>query len=133
MVFNFSTLKKSLCTLAIGSALLLGTGIAAQAQRHRHGPPPWAPAWGFRNNRPHGQLVSARVHRRNALRRDIRQRERLERGELNDRLRIERENEDNNPRFRRERREDREDLRIRQREDRGDFHDRGKDRGRGRH
>ncbi|MDQ3817062.1 MAG: hypothetical protein M3362_05160 [Acidobacteriota bacterium] len=133
MVLNFSTLKKSLCTLAIGSALLLLTGSAAQAQRHRHGPPPWAPAYGYRNNRPYGQIVSERVHRRNAARRDLKRQERLDRRDLNNRLRVEREINGNNPDFRDERRLERENLRIRQREDRDDFRDRVKDRGRGRH
>ncbi|PYS49303.1 MAG: hypothetical protein DMF68_10470 [Acidobacteria bacterium] len=137
MVFKFSTLKKTLCTLAIGSALLLGATSVAQAQRHRHGPPPWAPAYGYRNNRPYGQLVSERVHRRNQLRRQLRENERLDRRDLNNRLRYERRVNGNNPDFRDERRQERESLRVQQREDRGAFRDnwkvQGRGNGRGRH
>ena len=133
MVLNFSTLKKSLCTLAVGSALLLLTGSTAQAQRHRHGPPPWAPAYGYRNNRPYGQIVSERVHRRNAQRRDLIRQQRLDRRDLNNRLRIEREINGNNPDFRSERKLEREDLRIRQREERDAFRNTWKVHGRGRH
>ena len=133
MVFKFSTLKKSLCTLAIGFALLLGTGSAAQAQRHRHGPPPWAPAYGYRNNRPYGQLVSERVHRRNALRRQLMVNERLDRRDLNNRLRYERRINGNNPDFRDQRRLERENLRLQQREERGNFRNSWKVNGRGRH
>ena len=133
MVFKFSTLKKSLCTLAIGFALLLGTGSAAQAQRHRHGPPPWAPAYGYRNNRPYGQLVSERVHRRNALRRQLMVNERLDRRDLNNRLRYERRINGNNPDFRDQRRLERENQRLQQREERGNFRNSWKVNGRGRH
>ena len=133
MVFKFSTLKKSLCTLAIGFALLLGTGSAAQAQRHRHGPPPWAPAYGYRNNRPYGQLVSARVRRRNALRRQLMVNERLDRRDLNNRLRYERRINGSNPDFRDQRRLERENQRLQQREERGNFRNSWKVNGRGRH
>ena len=133
MVFKFSTLKKSLCTLAIGFALLLGTGSAAQAQRHRHGPPPWAPAYGYRNNRPYGQLVSERVHRRNALRRQLMVNERLDRRDLNNRLRYERRINGSNPDFRDQRRLERENQRLQQREERGNFRNSWKVNGRGRH
>ena len=129
---KISTLRKALCTLSVGVALLLGMSISTQAQR-RHGPPPWAPAYGRRNDRPYGQIVSARRHRRNELRRDLRLDQRSERRILNSRLRNERLTSGNNRDWRRERREERRDLRVDQREQRESLRDRFRNNGRGRH
>lgn len=120
MNFGIGTLKKALCTLSIGAALLVGLSIPAEAQR-RHGPPPWAPANGRRYDRPYGQIVSARRHARNDLRRDLRIHQRNERRILNSRLRDERGIYGNNPSLRYQRRLDREALRIHQRQERQDF------------
>ena len=124
---KINTLKKFLCTLSVGAALLLGMSIPTQAQG---GPPPWAPAYGRRNIRPYGQLVSDRRHRRNALRRDLMLQERYDRQGLNYRLRHERGLYGNNPTWRYQRRQDREALRLQQREERGQFNQRWRDRGR---
>lgn len=133
---KIGTLRKVLCTLSVGAALLLGMSISTQAQ-HRHGPPSWAPAYGRRNQRPYGQIVSARMHRRNAVRHDLILRQRDERRALNERLRNERELGDNNRVFRDTRRDERRDLRIDQREERDTLRDRirvnGRGNGRGRH
>jgi hypothetical protein len=125
---KINTLKKILCTLLVGVALMLGMSIPTQAQG---GPPPWAPAYGRRNNRPYGQLVSERRHRRNALRHDLMLRERLDRQALNDRLRNDRQLYGNNPTWRDQRKQERQDLRLQQREERGQFRQTWK--GRGRH
>ena len=132
MSSGISTLKKGLGTLSLGILLLLGMSISTQAQR-RHGPPPWAPAYGRRNDRPHGQIVSARRHARNDLRRGLFRNERLERRALNDRLRYERRTDGNNPMWREQRRLERQDLRIHQRNERDDFKQSWKNNGRGRH
>jgi len=133
---KIGTLKKVLCTLSVSVLLLLGMSITTQAQ-HRHGPPPWAPAYGRRNMRPYGRIVSARKHHRNELRRDLRLDQRSERRILNARLRNERETNGNNRVWRNERREDRRDLRTDQREEREALRDRfknnGKGNGKGRH
>lgn len=127
---KIGTLSKVLCTLSIGITLLLGMSISTQAQ-HRHGPPNWAPAYGRRNPRPYGQIVSARMHRRNALKHDLKLRQRDERRALNTRLRDERGLSGNNRVFRNERREERGELRVDQRVDREALKDRIKDNGRG--
>jgi hypothetical protein len=128
---KISTVKKVLCTLSVSVLLLLGMGISTQAQ-HRHGPPPWAPAYGRRNARPYGLIVSARKHRRNELRRDLRLDQRRERRILNARLRNDRAINGNNRVWRNERREERRDLRVDQREEREGLRDRLKDNGNGR-
>jgi hypothetical protein len=127
---KIGTLKRVLCTLSVSVLLLLGMGISTQAQR-RNGPPPWAPANGRRNARPYGQIVSARRHHRNELRRDLRLDQRSERRILNSRLRNEREINGNNRVWRNQRREERRDLRVDQREDREALRDRFKNNGRG--
>jgi hypothetical protein len=129
MNFGIGTLKKVLCTLSIGAALLLGMSISTQAQR-RHGPPPWAPAYGRRNDRPYGQIVSARRHARNDLRRDLMIHQRDERRILNSRLRYDRGIYGNNPSLRYQRKLDREALRIHQREEKQEFKQRWKNNGR---
>lgn len=113
---KIGTLKKVLCTLSIGVALLLGMSISTQAQR-RHGPPPWAPAYGRRNVRPYGQTVSARRHARNDLRRDLRFHQRDERRVLNSRLRYERGTYGNSRAWRYQRQQERQSLRLHQREE----------------
>lgn len=128
---EIGTVKKVLCTLSVSVLLLLGMGISTQAQR-RHGPPSWAPAYGRRNTRPYGQIVSARKHRRNELRRDLRLDQRSDRRILNERLRNERLNSGNTRVWRNERREERRDLRTDQREEREALRDRFKNNGRGR-
>jgi hypothetical protein len=70
---EIGTLRKFLCTLSIGVALLLGLSIQAAAQQGN--PPSHAPAYGLRNRRPYGQIVSARRHQRNMLRQDQRRRQ----------------------------------------------------------
>lgn len=70
---EIGTLRKFLCTLSIGVALLLGLSIQAEAQQGN--PPSHAPAYGLRNRRPYGQIVSARRHRRNMVRQDWRRRQ----------------------------------------------------------
>jgi len=132
MSLEINTLKKGLGTLSLSILLLLGTGISTQAQR-RHGPPPWAPAYGRRYDRPYGQVVSARRHARNELRRDLNRNDRLERRALNDRLRYERRTYGNNPTWRDQRRLERQDLRIHQRDERDTFRQSWKNNGRGRH
>src|SRR4051812_1141768 len=108
MSSGINTLKKGLGTLSLGILLLLGMSISTQAQR-RHGPPPWAPAYGRRYDRPYGQVVSARRHARNELRRDLFRNERLERRALNNRLRYERRTDGNTPTWREQRRLERRD------------------------
>ena len=132
MRLEINTLKKGLGTLSLGMLLLLGTGISTQAQR-RHGPPPWAPAYGRRYDRPYGQIVSARRHARNEARRDLFRSDRLERRALNDRLRYERRTYGNNPALRDQIRQQRRDLRIQQRSDRDAFRQSWRVNGRGRH
>jgi hypothetical protein len=132
MRLEINTLKKGLGTLTLGILLLLGAGISTQAQR-RHGPPPWAPAYGRRYDRPYGQIVSARRHARNEARRDLFRSERLERRALNDRLRYDRRTYSNNPDLRYQIRQQRSDLRIRQRSDRDAFRQSWRINGRGRH
>ena len=121
MNFGIGTLKKALCTLSIGGALLVGMIIPAEAQRRRHGPPPWAPAYGRRYDRPYGEVVSARRPARNDLRRDLRTHQRGEQRTLNSRLRYERGVYGNSPTWRYQRRQAREDLRIHQRLEKQDF------------
>jgi len=133
MSLEINTLKKGLGTLSLGILLLLGTSISIQAQR-RHGPPPWARAYGRRYDRPYGQVVSARRHARNELRRDLFRDQRLQRRALNDRLRYERRTYGNSPDWRYQRRLDRRDLRIQQRTDRDTFRQSWRiNNGRGRH
>jgi hypothetical protein len=127
---KISTLKKVLCTLSVSVLLLLGMGISTQAQR-RNGPPPWAPAYGRRNTRPYGQIVSARRHHRNELRRDLRLDQRSERRILNSRLRNERQINGDNRVWRDERRVERRDLGADQRGEREALRDRFKNNGRG--
>lgn len=124
---KINTLRKFLCTLSVGAALLLGMSISTHAQG---GPPPWAPAYGRRNIRPYGQLVSDRRHRRNASRRDLMLQERSNRQGLNYRLRQERAVSGNNPTWRYQRRQDRATLRSQQRAERGQFNQRWRERGR---
>jgi hypothetical protein len=130
MNFGIGTLKKALCTLSIGGALLVGLSIPTQAQRRRHGPPPWAPAYGRRYDRPYGEVVSARRHARNELRRDLRIHQRNERRVLNSRLRYGRGIYGNSPSWRYHRRQEREALRIHQRREKQEFKGRWKNNGR---
>ncbi|HEX8887528.1 MAG TPA: hypothetical protein VF779_00015 [Pyrinomonadaceae bacterium] len=132
MRLEINTLKKGLGTLSLGILLLLGTGISTQAQR-RHGPPPWAAAYGRRYDRPYGQIVSARRHARNEARRDLFRSDRLERRALNERLRYERRTYGNNPALRYQIRQQRRDLRLQQRSDRDAFRQSWKVNSRGRH
>jgi len=127
---KIGTLKQVLCTLLIGVSLMLGMSIPTRAQG---GPPPWAPAYGRRNQTPYGQIVSERRHRRNALRHEMMVRERLDRQSLNYRLRNERYQYGNNPTWRDQRRQERQDLRLQQREERETFRNSWKVNGRGRH
>jgi len=120
MSLGISTLKKGLGTLSLGILLLLGMSVSTQAQR-RQGPPPWAPAYGRRNERPYGQDVSARRHARNELRREMRQDQRDERRTLNDRLRYQRRVYGNSPTLRYQRRIEQRNQRLLQRDERGDF------------
>ena len=116
---KIGTLRKFLCTLSIGIALLLGMSLQAEAQR-RH-PPSHAPAWGLRNARPYGQRVSARRHERNRLRRDLVRHQRIERRTLNTRLRTDRETYGNSSDWRTHRRQERANLRTHQREEKRTF------------
>ncbi|MDT4968819.1 MAG: hypothetical protein QOJ64_3556 [Acidobacteriota bacterium] len=125
---KISTLKLWLCTIAVGVAFLLGMSIPAQAQGNSRN----APAWGRRNGRPYGQLVRARVHRRNELRRDLRFHQRGERRILNTRLRTNRQIYGNTPDWRYARKRDRESLRLRQRLENRESRRQDNDRGRGR-
>lgn len=77
---EIGTLRKFLCTLSVGVALLLGMWIPVEAQRRR-----WRDNdnWRARN---YGQLVSARRHRRNRLRQIAKRRQRLHRRVYNARL-----------------------------------------------
>ena len=69
---EIGTLRKFLCTLSVGVALLLGLSIQAEAQRRgRHNG-----NWRARN---YGQWVSAQRHRRNMLRQSARRQQRLQR------------------------------------------------------
>lgn len=126
---KISTLKLWLCTIAIGVAFLLGMSIPAQAQGNSRN----APAWGRRNARPYGQLVRARVHRRNELRRDLRFHQRGERTILNTRLRTNRQIYGNTPDWRYARKRDRESLKLHQRAEKREFKERYNNKGRGRH
>ena len=132
MHLEINTVKKCFCTLSLGIMLLLGMSISTQAQ-HRHGPPPWAQANGRRNDRPYGQIVSARRHARNELRRDLIRQQRLDRRTLNDRLRYERRVNGNSPDWRYQRRLDRRNLILNQRNERQVFRETWKNQGRGRH
>ena len=76
---EIGTLRKFLCTLSIGVALLLGLAVQTEAQRRRHR----EGNWGYRN---YGQMVSASRHRRNRLRQSARRRLRLQRRIYNVRL-----------------------------------------------
>lgn len=124
---KISTLKKALCTLSMGLLLMLGVSIQAQAQRR------YQRAYGRRDARPYGQLVSARRHYRNAVRHDLMLRQRNERRIFNSRLRYQRGAYGNNPTWRYQRKQERQDFRIRQRQQREDFRDRFRNNGRGRH
>ena len=132
MHLESNTLKKCFCTLSLGIMLLIGMSVSTQAQ-HRHGPPPWAPAYGRRNDRPYGQIVRARVHARNDARRDLILSQRLERRSLRDRLRYERRINGNSPDWRYQRRQERQNLILNQRNQRQVFRDSWKNNGRGRH
>src|SRR5215212_8389521 len=76
---EIGTLRKYLCTLSVGLALLLGLSIQAEAQRRWRNNDNWRP-------RNYGQIVSARRHRRNQLRQSMRRRQRLNRQIYNVRL-----------------------------------------------
>ena len=113
---EIGTLRKFLCTLSVGLALLLGMSLQVEAQRGH--PPSHAPAWGVRNARPYGQQVSARRHRRNSLRHDLSRHQRFERRTLRNRLHTERAINGNSPAWRTGQREERAALRTHQREER---------------
>ena len=115
MGLEINTVRKFLCTLSIGVALLLGMSISASAQGRHNGPPPWARANGRRYDRPYGETVSARRHARNELRRELRRDQRNDRRIFNSRLRYERRVYDNNPNLRYQRRVERRDLILSQR------------------
>lgn len=119
---NFSTLKKLLCTVSVGITLLLAMSISAAAQRGN--PPSHARAWGLRNNRPYGQQVSERRHRRNELRRELIRHQRSERRVFNTQRRSEREIYGNSRDWRLQQRQQRAALRIHQREERGALRER---------
>lgn len=68
---EFSTLRKYLCTLSVGVALLLGLSVPAEAQRRWRRDDNW-------RARNYGQWVSAQRHRRNRLRQSLRRSQRLQ-------------------------------------------------------
>jgi hypothetical protein len=70
---EIGTLRKFLCTLSVGVALLLGMWIPVEAQRRR-----WRDNDNWRH-RNYGQIVSASRHRRNRLRQSAKRRQRLQR------------------------------------------------------
>ncbi|MDT4897097.1 MAG: hypothetical protein QOH25_2174 [Acidobacteriota bacterium] len=120
---KIGTLKRFLCTLAVGVALLLGMSLQTQAQRRY---PSSNGRWRARN---YGQQVSARRHERNRLRHVLSRHQRVERRILNTRLRTERATYGNNSDWRTRRREERAALRTHQREERGTFKQRWKNNG----
>ena len=123
---KIGTLRKLLCTFSIGVALLLGMSIQTQAQRRY---PTSNRNWRERN---YGQQVSARMHRRNELRRELIRHQRAERRVYNTQRRTEREVYGNSRDWRYQQRQQRAALRMHQREERGEFKQRWKN-SRGRH
>lgn len=117
---KISTLRKVLCTLSVSVLLLLGMSIQTQAQRR------YPRAYGRRDVRPYGQLVSARRHYRNSLRRDLRLHQRDERRIFNSRLRYERGVYGNSRAWRYERKQERQALKLHQRQEKENFKQRWK-------
>ena len=122
---KIGTLGKVLCTLSIGLALLAGTYVPAEAQRRWRGNDNW-------RARNYGQLVSARRHRRNRLRRSLMRHQRLERLRLNARLRRQRHRFDDGSDWSLYQRRQRRALRLHQRGERSEFQQTWKSNGRGR-
>ena len=112
---KIGTLRKFLCTLSVGIALLLGMSLQAEAQRRY---PSSNGRWRARN---YGQQVSARRHQRNRLRRALVRHQRIERRTLNTRLRRDRETYGNSSDWRTRRRQERTTLRMHQREEKRTF------------
>jgi hypothetical protein len=117
---EIGTLKKFLCTLSIGAALLLSMSLTTQAQRRY---PSSNGTWRTQNN---GQQVSARMHRRNELRRELMRHQRSERRVFNTQRRDGREVYGNSRDWRYQQRQQRAALQTHQREERGDFKQRWK-------
>jgi hypothetical protein len=116
---KISTLKRFLCTVSMGCALLLVMSVESEAQRRY--PPSHAPAYGLRNQRPYGQQVSARRHYRNELRRDLIRHQRLERQAYHEQRGQQREIYGNSRDWRYQQRENRAALRLHQREEKAVF------------
>jgi hypothetical protein len=108
---NFVTLRKFLCTLSVGAALLLAMSVQTQAQRRY----PSNGRWRARN---YGQRVSASRHRRNAIRRDLIRHQRSERRVFNAQRRQQRSIYGNSRDWRYQQRQQRAALRRHQRSER---------------
>jgi hypothetical protein len=122
---KIGTLRKFLCTLSIGAALLLGMSIPTEAQNRRSSYSRW-------RARNYGQQVSASRHRRNSQRRRLRRHQVSERHTLNARLRSQREQYGNSRDWRYSRRQQRTALRQHQRGEKKAFKQRWKNNRRGR-
>lgn len=121
---EIGTLRKFLCTLSIGVALLLAMSVEASAQgRHSNG------RWRARN---YGQWVSAQRHRRNRLRHRLNRHQWNERRQLNARFRLHREQYGNSREWRLRQRQQRTALRLHQQQERSAFRERWRNNNRGR-